>query len=104
MARILVEFFGEEYTENTAPLLYEDFDRVIFFSFEGERPGSRAREVIESLLPEKFGTEVFFVTVADKTLSGAYRAIYEMMRGEVRARRSEYFKNVRLCKLPRLRL
>lgn len=82
MARILMEFFGEEYTENTAPLLYEDFDRVIFFSFEGEGPGSRAREVIESLLPEKFGAEVFFVTVADKTLSGAYRAIYEMMRGE----------------------
>ena len=82
MARILMEFFGDEYTENTAPLLYGDFDRVIYFSFEGEGPGSRAREVIESLVPEKFGAEVFFVTVADKTLSGAYRAIYETMCGQ----------------------
>ncbi len=82
MSRILIEFFGEEYAENVAPFLYGDYDRVIYFSFEGEGPGGRAREVIESLLPGKFGVQVYFLTVAEKTLNGAYRAIYELMREE----------------------
>ena len=47
MARILIEFFGDESAENTAPLLYGKYDRVIYFSFGGEEPGSRQREVLD---------------------------------------------------------
>lgn len=80
MARILIEFFGDESAENTAPLLYGKYDRVIYFSFGGEEPGSRQREVLEELIPKKFGAEVVFLTVQNKTLGAAYRNFSELWR------------------------
>ncbi len=80
MARILIEFFGDESAENTAPLLYGKYDRVIYFSFGGEEPGSRQREVLEELIPRKFGAEVVFLTVQNKTLGAAYRNFSELWR------------------------
>lgn len=79
--KILIEFYCEENAKNISPLLYGDYDRVYFVGFEGEGADSRHADVLDTLISSKFGAETAFLTVPDKTLSGAYRLLYELVGG-----------------------
>ena len=77
--KILIEFYCDENTKNISPLLYGDYDRVYFIGFDGEGADSRRAEVLDTLISGRFGAETVFLTLPDKTLSGAYRLLYELV-------------------------
>lgn len=79
MVKILIEFYCDENTKNISPLLYGDYDRVYFVGFDGEGADSRRAEVLDTLISGRFGAETVFLTLPDKTLSGAYRLLYELV-------------------------
>ena len=77
--RILIEFLCDENIENITPFLYSDFDRVYFIGFDEDGVNGRRAEVLDTVVSGKFGAEAVFIAVPDKTLSAAYRLLYEMI-------------------------
>jgi hypothetical protein len=77
--RILIEFLCDENIENITPFLYSDFDRVYFIGFDEDGVNGRRAEVLDTVVSGKFGAEAVFIAVSDKTLSAAYRLLYEMI-------------------------
>lgn len=82
MARILIGFFCKDNAENVSPFLYGQYDKAFYLSFEGEEPDSRSKEVIETLVSGRFGAQAVFLTVKEKTLSCAYRLLYDLTDGD----------------------
>lgn len=82
MARILIGFFCSDNAENIAPFLFGRYDRAFYVSFEGEGPDSRSKEVLETLINERFGAQAAFLTAEEKTLGCAYRLLYDLTCGE----------------------
>ena len=89
MAKILIGSFCADNTENIAPFLYGRYDRAFYVSFEGDGPDSRRKEVLETLIREKFGAQTVFLSAEEKTLGCAYRLLYDLTDGE-----GEYFINL----------
>ena len=77
--RILIEFLCDENIKNVTPLLYGEYDRVYFIGFEEDAVNGRRAEVLDTLITGRFSAETVFLTVPDKTLSGAYRLLYEII-------------------------
>lgn len=79
--KILIEFLCEENIKNVSPFLYGKYDRVYFIGFEEDSGSGRRAEVLDTIISGKFGAQTVFLTVPDKTLSGAYRLLYEIIGG-----------------------
>ena len=77
--RILIEFLCDENISNITPFLYGEYDRVYFIGFEEDAADGRRAEVLDTLINGRFSAEAVFLTAADKTLSGAYRLLYEII-------------------------
>ena len=82
MARVLIGFFCKDNAENISPFLYGRYDKAFYISFEGEGPDSRNKEVIETLVNNKFGAQVTFLSADEKTLGCAYRLLYDLTSGK----------------------
>ena len=92
MARILISYFCNDNIKNISPFLYENYDRAFYISFDEGIPGSRNREVLETLINEKFGVQTAFLTAEEKTLGCAYRLLYDLTYGD-----GEYVIDISEC-------
>ncbi len=89
MARILIGAFNKDNTENIAPFLFSRYDRAFYISYEKEEPDSRSKEVLETLINDRFGADAVFLTAKEKLLGSVYRLLYDLTDGD-----GEYVINI----------
>lgn len=82
MARILIGSFSKDNTENIAPFLFGQFYTAFYISCEGEEPDSRSKEVLETLVSERFGAHSVFLTLEEKSLGSVYKLLYDLTDGD----------------------